>query len=270
MNYHHPPLALPWHRLARDLTHAFPDRAPALEHALQAWLTAGGEFFEAVVGAPIIRYGPRLTVTAPASGRPAEHPWGPPTWMGLRVGADGSVSAKPYHRLRRLGDRFTLPDGVPRDVRPVMGAWHGETRELYLRSTPSERWSVFASRVAALVDAEPPVCLPLPRPSAGSFCLSLRWEADELVAVTLYADDRSLPHDDDAIAEQWIEGMEPAEREAYLAAYAGVCAFAPSPNKARHAMLGWTIEAGGGSHRAASLRVLHRRDAEEAACAPAG
>jgi hypothetical protein len=245
-----------------SLTACRPADAVALARAVGVWLDAGGEFFEAVVGEPIATYGPRLTLTPPEGAvldAYADHPWGPPTWLGLRVGPDGTVIAKPYHRVRKLGDRFTLPAGVPRDIRPVMAAWHGETKELYLRSTPAERWSVFAAEVAALVDAVPPACVPCPRPSAGSFAFSLRWISGELSGVTLFADDRSLPHDDDEIARAWIAGMDAVDREAYLAAYAGVCAFAPSPTRARHAMLGWTIEADGQSHRAASLRVLHRR-----------
>jgi hypothetical protein len=233
-----------------------------LSDAVRRWLDSGGEFFETVVGTPRERYGPRLTLTVhgdAASHVLGHHPWGPPTWLGLRVGPDGTIVTKAYHRMRALGDRFTLPAGVPRQVRPVMAAWHGDTKELYLRSTPVERWSVFAAQVAALVDAEPPKCAPLPRPSAGSFALSLRWTAGELVAVTMFADDRSLPHDDDDIAVAWTDDMESTDRDAYLAAYAGVRAFASSPIRARHGMLGWTVGAGGQSHRAASLRVLHRR-----------
>lgn len=252
------------------LTVSRPADSVALSEGVRAWLAASGEFFEAVVGCPIARYGPRLTLTAPADppeDAGPEHPWGPPTWVGLRVGADGTVASKPYHRMRRLGDRFTLPAGVAGDVRPVMAAWHADTKELYLRSTPAERWSVFAARIAALIGAEPPACSPLPRPSEGSFAFSLRWTDDELAAVTLFADDRSLPRDDE-IASAWSDGMERVDAAAYAAAYAGVCAFAPSSTRARHGMLGWTVEANGQSHRAASLRVLHRRDAGRAAQIP--
>jgi hypothetical protein len=256
----------------RELTVSCAVNLTPLSEAVKEWLDAGGEFFETIVGAPITRYGPRLTLTAPRNSALvayADHPWGRPTWLGLRIGPDGEVTTKPYHRMRRLDNRFTLPSEMPRDMRPVMAAWHGDTKELYLRSTPAERWSVFAAQCAAIMRATPPECRPLPRPSQGSFALSLKWEADELVAITLYADDRSLPFDDDAIARVWVEGMAPADRSAYEAAFAGVCAFAPSPARARHAMIGWTLEASGGAHRAASLRILHRRHAEEGEDAPA-
>jgi hypothetical protein len=52
--------------------------------------------------------------------------------------------------------------------------------------------------------------------------------------------------------------MDEAERSAYEAALAGVRQLGrPGPRgmAARHALLGWTWERGGGWHRAASLRL---------------
>jgi hypothetical protein len=261
-----------WISLLSQLTVSSADDRPELSAGVASCLAAGGEFFEVVAGTPQLRYGPRLTFTAPRT-LPrflhADHPWGRPHWLGIRIAPDRRWVTKPYH-LRFSMDGFPLPSGLPTDVRPVMASRDGNTTEIYLRAMSPQRWSVFAAQSAALIDAPPPQCAPQPRPSTGSFALSLRWEGSDLTAVTVFADQRALPFDDDAIANQWIQGMDDKERTAYLAAYVGTHAFGSSPTRSRHAMLGWTLEAGGGSHRAASLRLLHRRIAPEAPHARAG
>src|SRR5262245_64143175 len=84
----------PWPRLLRALTVSRPADLAPLSQAVRKWLDAGGDFFESVVGTPHEHYGPRLTLTVHggvAAGVLGGHPWGPQTWLGLRVGAAGVV-----------------------------------------------------------------------------------------------------------------------------------------------------------------------------------
>lgn len=213
--------------------------------------------FEAVVGTPARRYGPRLTFRVAGGGRfdalaaRHPHPWGAPDWVGLRV-RDEQPRWKFYFARARDLDGAEPPAGAPAGLYPVMAAWHDGGSEVYWRCRSAPRWSSFAARSAALVGADPPECEPLPRPAEHGFALSVRRSGGEISAVTLFADHRCLP-DDAATARAWTASMPARERDFYEAALGSVRAFGPRPAHAWHGMLGWTIERDGARHRAASL-----------------
>src|SRR6266542_1740758 len=105
-----PPLPEPrTHRLdtlLACLTLQFPRNLPSLRRAVKTAIRGNGVPFEVIAGAPISRYGARLTFGATGNRWDlaralglAGHPWGAPTFVGIRVLADGTLHAKPYHRL---------------------------------------------------------------------------------------------------------------------------------------------------------------------------
>lgn len=243
------------------LTVECPENVPPLSEALKRLRDTGCTIFEAVVGAPLARYGPRVTLDA-GSDPPAKahrlgqggHPWGPPVWYGLRIGPDGEVKIKPYHRVRRLDDRFTLPAGLPDGLVPQLASLDGDRTELYLRCRPALPWHEFAGACMALLDARPPLCAPHPRRAESAHCVSLSWAGADLAAVTVYAQDRCLP-DDRTIARQWVDGLDDVDRRTYEAAVAGVRAAGRPGHRGWHAMLSWTVQADGQAHRAVSLRI---------------
>jgi hypothetical protein len=218
--------------------------------------------FEVIAGSPHSRYGARVTLQHPtwedgALGRAfgfANHPWGPPRWVGLRIGASGQLRTKAYHQLTRLDDRFPLPSDFPADLDPVMAALDGEATEVYLRKRLPCPFEQLARACLAGLGAEPPLAEPLPRPRASGLCVSLRREAGRTSAVTLYADWRTLPRDQE-IERVWSAGLGEADRLAYQLAVAGVRSTGFLPRGNWHAMLAWTVEADGTRHRAVSLTV---------------
>jgi hypothetical protein len=135
-----------------------------------------------------------------------------------------------------------------------MAALDGTAVELYLRLAQARSWTSFVSACTAPFGGAGHRFSPHPRPAGRAFCLSLRRDQRGLSAVTVYADDRALP-DDQEIRRAWTEGMDQAERTAYELALAGVRSLGPRPRRGWHAMLGWTVERDGSRHRAASLRV---------------
>jgi hypothetical protein len=221
-----------------------------------------------IAGAPFRRYGARVTFRPVKKARPLAaafgldgHPWGDPTWVGIRVRPDGGLQAKAYHRLEKLDGRFVLPPGLPAGLRPVMAALHEGALELYLRLGPAARsWASFVAAVTQAAGSGVDIPFsPLPRPAEDGFCLSLRWQDGALTSLSLFADQRSLPGDEE-IRRAWPEGMDDFDRSAYEAALAAVRGLGRLPaSHAWHGMLAWTLERspdGGGSwHRAASLRV---------------
>lgn len=219
------------------------------------------------MGAPLRDYGPRLTLNAgpdpSAQARRlgfADHPWGPPTWYGLRVAPspgdrwDGEIRVKPYHRMSTLPAGVQLPAGMPSDLGVDLAARDGDRTEVYFRRTVLAPWLPFAETALALVGATAPDFPLSPRAVVGAHCLSLSWTGRELTAVTVYAQDRCLP-DDRTIAAAWVRGLADADRRTYEAALGGVRSLGRPGAKSFHGLLSWSAAADGSSSRAVSLRV---------------
>jgi len=246
--------------LAQCLTIDSPNHTPILTKFIQLALKKGGRPFEAVAGTPKERYGARLTFETPGGSAAlaetfglSDHPWGLPGWIGLRLDPAGVLRAKGYHE-RRDCRGFSLPEGAPAGLRPVMASLDQGATELYLRCAAGYSWTAFVERATAGLGVKPESFSPHPRPVEGAFCVSFAWGAGALESVTVFADQRALP-DDETIERLWQHGMEEADRRAYQAAYAGVRALGPRGLDSWHAMLGWTIERSGALRRAASLRI---------------
>src|SRR5581483_2130394 len=218
-----------WSTLLACLTLYRPQNLPPFEQAVKSALRAGATPFETMVGAPFLAYGPRLSLRAGQDPRAvaeavglADHPWGPPPIVGLRGQADGTVRAKGYHMLTRLDanerarGRFVpedarvalsrralpLPDGLPAGLEPWMVSLDGPRVELYQFLRSAAPWREFASCCTRCFPGVSLSFSPYPRPVEQGFCLSLRWEHEELMTVTLYADQRALP-DDDVVRDAW-------------------------------------------------------------------
>jgi hypothetical protein len=232
---------------------------------------AGGRPFEVIAGAPRDAFGVRITYEAPrASAELARaagidrHPWGVPAWIGVRLSSTGALSFKPYHQLDRLDDRFVLPRNLPAPLVPVMASLDGDETELYLRLDAEMRWPRFADAVARLIDAPTPACGIEPTPVRLGFCVSLKWHASALHTVTLFADHRCLPPDED-IRRVWRSALSPDDAAAYDNAYMAARSTGPRPWQGWHAMLAWSLDRGGDTRRAVSLFVSPGRDS----CRPA-
>jgi hypothetical protein len=254
-----------------------------LETAFERALGAGGRPFEVLAGAPAALFGVRVTFEPsiePGAGEVgkageaggarrrlaealgvADHPWGDPDWVGLRLASSGELAAKPYHRLtagRELPGLPSPPAAAPAGRVPVMASRFEGSTELYLRLAPATGWSELARRCAALVDAAEPVVEPRPRPAPLGFWVSFAWRVSrrgrELAAVTLGADSRCWS-DDREVAERWAAGLDASDREVYERSLAAVRALGRRPRGGWHAMLSWTLGPPGPLRRAASLRV---------------
>jgi hypothetical protein len=250
-----------WELLVQCLALEHAASLDAMREIVERAAASGAVPFEVIAGTPRARYGARLTFRPGADPRPlaaafgfADHPWGVPAWVGVRVYPDGTTHAKAYHRVGRFDDRFALPAAMPRGFRPVMASLDGGATELYLRFAPACAWSTFVAACTASLAASAYTFVPHPRPAEYGYCLSVRWQAKELTAISLFADERCLP-DDATVRRAWSQGMDDAERSAYETALAGVRSLGARGRNAWHALLGWTFERGGGWHRAASLRI---------------
>jgi hypothetical protein len=251
-----------WSVLANCLTISCPAASGHLERQIELATAAGARPFEAIAGAPAARYGARVTFTAPPTARRQmavafgmeHHPWGLPSWVGVRVSPTGLVRLKPYHRLTQLDDRFPMPDGMAADLYPVMAALDGNATEVYLRAREIRPWDSFVAGCLAPIGGGVYPFAPRPRPAAHAHCVSLKWERGVLAAISLYADHRALP-DDPTTGLQWAAGLDPDDARSYETALAGVRSLGRLRRGAWHAMLAWTIEANGQWHRAVSLRV---------------
>jgi hypothetical protein len=218
--------------------------------------------FEVIAGSPFSRYGARVTFQhrSPAALAEAfgfeEHPWGAPSWVGVRVMSDGRVLKKAYHRLQANDGRYSLPAEWPRDLDPIMVSLDGEAVEVYLRKRNACGFEAFAEKCLAVLgpDCMPPRAAPHPAPHDSAFCVSLRRENGRVRALTLYADWRSLPRDSE-IERLWGHGLDDEELAPYRLAVAGVRSLGFLPLGNWHAMLSWTVESNGEHHRAVSLTV---------------
>lgn len=255
-----------WSTLASALAAPHAGTLPQLERSLEKAFGAGARPFEVVVGAPAGPLGARITFSpgdrpealAAAFGL-ADHPWGAPSWVGVRARSGAALHAKAYHCSPPPGAGFALPAGLPEGLRPVMASLDGDAYEVYLRLAPARTWGAFAGACVAAFTAasgcaSAPAVSPRPRPSESGLGLSLRWSSGRLSALSLFARGASLP-DEAAIARAWTEGLADDDARAYALALAGVRSIGRLRGGAWHAMLTWTLEAGGPWRRAVSLAV---------------
>jgi hypothetical protein len=208
-----------------------------LTAALSDARAAGWAPFEVVAGAPAATHGPRITLRR---GRDEG-------WLGLRL-----VGGAPASRRYTPGVDAAPPLKLP--LVPVMSAGDPDDREHYWRLAEAMPWDAFAAAALALVGATPAPWGLRPRPSPGAFGLSVRRRGDRVHAVTLYARERALPHDE-ALRRAWGEALGPDDRAAYEKLYALVRSLGPRPPRGWHALAAWTFAADGAAHRAVSLRV---------------
>jgi hypothetical protein len=244
------------------LAQAYHKTLPSLNLKMEMALRAGGSPFEIIAGAPAVRYGARVTF------RPADdprglaaafgfesHPWGVPSWIGVRVSPRDVAEIKAYHRLERLDDRFPLPPGFSDHLYPLAASLHNNKTEIYLRQKTSSTWESFVDHaLAPFGGGEYPFELrPSTRPD--SFGLSVCWVDARPNAVSLYAFSGALP-DDFLIERKWVEGMSNTDRTAYANALVAARSLGRMRRGKRHGLLAWTYDLGAGWHRAASLKIV--------------
>jgi hypothetical protein len=170
------------------------------------------------------------------------------------VAPDGRAALKLYHKLEQPDSSWPATP-MPRPFVPVMASLDDGERELYLRYLGTSSWAEFAARCLGGLDVAAAPFRPYPRTVQAAYCASFRYRGGALAEVTLLADYRALPADDD-IRRQWPEGMDAKDHEAYELALDGVRSLGPRPAKGWHAMLAWTAN-GREWRRAASLRAPH-------------
>ena len=248
--------------LADCLAAVYPKVRLTLQSNMTRALGAGGLPFEVIAGVPAEQYGARVTfrpVGDPARLATAfgleRHPWGVPSWVGVRIASTGAGRVKPYHRLTRIDDRFALPAGLTGDLYPVAASLDGDKTELYLRCRSPMPWQTFVeATLAPLGGGEYPFA-PWPCSRSDSFGFSMCWSGTRLQAVSLYAFSGALP-DDFSIERQWASGMTEIDRTAYAMAITAVRSLGRLTRGKRHGLLAWTLERGAKWHRAASLRIV--------------
>ena len=247
-----------WWNLAQCLTASAPETFPDLSGALERACASGATPFEVIAGAPVARYGARVTLQHASRETLARafaldaHPWGTPRWIGIRASPGRPLRVKPYHLVDRLDARFDLPADWPDDLYPLMASLDGGAVEIYLRKKHACGFRAFATRCFAPLAVAPPAMEPTPRPLDDAFGVSLRREDGRITAVSVYANWRALPRDRD-VERIWSASLEPQDRAAYELALAGVRSLGFLPSGNWHAMLAWTADAAGEHHRAVSL-----------------
>jgi hypothetical protein len=249
-----------WALLARCLTLGSPNHTPVFEKAIRQALAFGATPFEVIAGTPAACYGARITFRLPQSKHPilaefglADHPWGDPEWIGLRVTVDGELIAKAYHaRVKPCHLRRHLEPLRP-FLYPVMASLHRGIREDYFRCHSLLNWSEFVTTSAGSLGTFATHFEPEPQPVMSAFCVSTGVQGESLRVITVFADHRSLP-DDESIRTLWTKDMSASDAEAYELALAGVRSCGARRFGSWHAMLSWTLERDGSCHKAASLR----------------
>ena len=228
---------------------------------------AGARPFELILGAPLERYGARLTFSVGAHGAAVatalgmeEHPWGPPDWVGLRVDQEGCLASKPYHRADR-GERRSEYNarmvGVAGFV-PVMAArWRGR-EELYGRLAGALRWRDLVECLEDRFGLRVPEIPVAPRMRDGALGFSVCWEEGGPVAVSAFVGASALPADR-ALFKIWGESLPMEEKRAFEAASLLVRALGPPPLGSWTGLISATAERGGSRHRAISLRIPRPR-----------
>jgi hypothetical protein len=253
----------PWAvALGRVLTAIGRHPLPQLNVVLQRACDCGATPFEVVAGAPVQQYGARVTiehVTSPETLAHLfnldQHPWGIPRWIGLRATLDGEIRAKPYHLAGQLPPALQLPSSWPTDLSPRMASLDGESVEAYLAKEGACRFEEFAGQCLSPFGLSLPRVSPRPRPHRGAFGVSIKQDRGGVRAISLFADWRALPRDDE-LERAWMDSLESAdERMAYRLALAGVKSLGFVPPAQWHSMAAWTLATDGTSGRALSLSV---------------
>ena len=248
-----------WVQLAQCFSFRRPDHTQDLAKAIEKTCSLGAIPFEVIAGTPQEKYGARITFRLPADNAEvlaacglACHPWGRPDWIGLRINREGRLIAKAYHKLAQISE-LPFADDFTKKFYPVMSSFHENAIETYLRFRERCEWTEFVCACTESLSPYLPDFQPFPRPVAEAFCMSVRLRDGDIQAISVFADQRSLP-DDDTIRQLWSRDMSSDEREAYELTLAGVRSCGPRRFGSWHAMLGWTLESDGVWHRAASLR----------------
>ena len=248
--------------LAQCLSLHSPRTLPQLRNILHQVFSLDGKIFEVIAGAPVEQYGTRFTLELPEENKPkiAErftydlHPWGLPDSIGIRIDNTGEMQTKAYHMLDPVDDRFVLPTGRPDHLVPVMASQKQATTEIYLRKAQACDWNNFVEQSFQPFGIRSKLNrIPL-RPSDFGFCVSYKYFKEQLSAITVYADFMTLPREDE-IPELWCEGLGEKDKSHYEICWAAVRAMGKVPGRGHHAMLAWTFERTGSSHRAVSFRV---------------
>jgi len=252
-----------WVVLAQTLCQGSPDNTPILRNAIAKAWTSGARPFEVISGTPHGRYGARVTFSMPADKQSfaaqfglADHPLGFPEWLGLRISDSGRLIVKMYHLLDSLPP-LPVPHSVRRNLHPIMVSLHEGSREVYARFTAACEWRDFVEACLGGLEQSAFSELhyqPYPKAVENAFAVSFRFEDDTVAAVTLFAYQRALP-DDDTTRAAWSRHMSQSEQQMYELTYAAVRSLGQRRLGSWHAMLGWTVESDGRTHRAASLRI---------------
>ncbi len=246
--------------LAQALVSPFGTAHGELSEAMSDAVARGAILFEVVAGVPHEDFGARVTldlehakpevVDALALG---PLPRGRPRWLGLRVGADGGLRIKGYYTPDHTTDVLTVPPAFPSELDPVMVAQDSDVREVYYVARESYEWGEFATACLAPVGGALGEFEPEPRPAHRGFGVSLKWKANTLSSVTVFAHRASLPRDAE-IPQLWMRGMSVEDGSAYRMYRAAVKAVGP-PVSDWHSLLCWTRDVERGWTRAASLRI---------------
>ncbi len=246
-----------WHLALSALAGAHADATQSLIATVDRLRAAGGALFEVISGAPALRYGARLTfrpvgdrAAFAVAGGLADHPWGPPDWIGVRTSADGTTRAKAYHRRPPSLDAAIVHRGLPPGSEPVMASLDGDAIEVYAVHGGQLRWDAWVARCLPIEPDVPPTFTLVAR--ARGFGLSVRQVAGEVSAVTLFAFPAALPPDERVTAE-WTSRLSAADAVAHETALAAVASLGHRVGR-RYGLLGWTYELRGFVGRAASLR----------------
>jgi hypothetical protein len=225
-------------------------------------IDASARPFEVIVGSPRARFGARIAFLIAESSASRvvhelgleSHPWGAPSWVGLRVNAKGEIDWKAYHAARVVPLPLDAPPGVPSPLTPVMAALHQGRCEIYYRLLAKMPWEAFAAPCLRLVDGEMSASRLHISPTTAAFCLSIAREGRAVRAVSVFADDRALPAEPES-SRLWREALPAADRAAYDVALVGVRSTGRRPARGWHAMYAWTSSDDGSQSRAVSLRI---------------
>lgn len=227
--------------------------------ALSALIARGASPFELISASPMEPWGPRLTMSAGpraaevarAAGL-ADHPWGPPRWVGLRHDREGRLRAKPYHLPSAAGSGEHGGD-LP-GFRPVMvSRWEG-LEERYHRQEGATSWRALGALTEARFGLSLPALPWTPRLRDGALGLSLCWRGEAIVALSAFAGASALPPDRE-LFEAWTDRLPPDEREPFARLSLLVRALGPPPLGSYTGLVSVTVAPGGGARWAISLRI---------------